>query len=98
MDSSIGKPALGVLRQEVPDWDERIERERAEQVNREAPELAEHGAIGNGRKDDSRDYNVTSKGNSAEYLAARIKRDRPDNSHKKAPANQGDQHHLYYAV
>jgi site-specific DNA-methyltransferase (adenine-specific) len=43
----------------------------------EARPLAEHGEIGNGR---SRDDNVssTSAGNSAEYLTARIARDRPD--------------------
>src|SRR4051812_29948365 len=43
----------------------------------EAPELADHGEIGRGR---NRGDNVTSteRGNTADYLAARIKRDRPD--------------------
>lgn len=47
---------------------------------KEAPVLAEHGAIGNGRSDDSRGAYVTSTrgSNSADYLSSRLKRDAPE--------------------
>ena len=49
------------------------------QTVKEAPVLAEHGAIGNGRKDESRVDNVSSNksGNNAAYLTSRLKRDAP---------------------
>ncbi len=54
--------------------------ERAKQAGKEAPVLAGHGELGNGRKDESRPDIVRSTqfGNKAEYLAARIKRDHPE--------------------
>lgn len=51
------------------------------QTVKDAPTLAEHGAIGNGRKDESRGVINTSiqRGSTnADYLAARIKRDHPE--------------------
>ena len=38
-----GSDALICLRKSIPDWDDRIERERMKQTVKEAPVLAEHG-------------------------------------------------------
>ena len=74
-----GSDALICLRKSIPDWDDRIERERMKQTVKEAPVLAGHGAIGNGRKDESRldIIKSTNGGTSAEYLTSRLKRDAP---------------------
>ena len=75
-----GSDALICLRKSIPDWDDRIERERMKQTVKEAPsevgpgqgkrtDLDEPSAIGTKLKHGS---------NSATYLTSRLKRDAPD--------------------
>ena len=74
-----GSDALTCLRKAIPDWDDRIEKERMKQTVKEAPVLAEHGGD---RKSEEQNQgnNVTLKarGNDNTYLTARLKRDAPE--------------------
>jgi hypothetical protein len=70
--------ALTCLRKAIPEWDERIEKERMKQAVKEAPVLAEHGANQHGDKSGVGDTKSSSKGTNATYLTARLKRDAPD--------------------
>lgn len=74
-----GQKALAALRQEIPDWDARIEKERLSQTVKEAPVLAESRRPTKQEQADNRDIGTVNRGsNSATYLTARIKRDAPD--------------------
>ena len=74
-----GQSALSALRQEIPDWDERVERERMTQLVQESPVLAESRRPTRQEQADKGDIGTVTRGsNSAEYLAARLKRDHPE--------------------
>ena len=70
------KPALAALRQEIPDWDERVELGRTRQTVQDAPPLAEHGGDRKSEgKNQGNNITLIERGTSAPYLAARLKRD-----------------------
>ena len=73
-----GSKALVCLRKAIPDWDDRIERERMKQTVKEAPVLAEHGGDHTSEEGKATlQRNVAKQGNNTEYLTARLKRDAP---------------------
>lgn len=70
--------ALAALRQEIPDWDERVAREGQQQRVKEAPELKEHRRPTK-EEQDKGVHNTLNRGSTnADYLTARIKRDAPE--------------------
>lgn len=74
-----GKLALDAIRKEIPDWDTRVEKARNEQTVKEAPVLPEHGGDHTSEEGKATlQSNLAKHGNSADYLAARIKRDAPE--------------------
>ena len=73
-----GVDALACLRKAIPDWDDRIERERFKQTVKEAPVLAEHGGDRKSEEQNQgRDSTLKGKRDN-DYLTARLKRDAPD--------------------
>ena len=72
-----GSKALACLRLAIPDWDDRIERERMKQTVKEAPVLAEHRRPTQEEQGKGNDVTFKARGNDATYLTARLKRDAP---------------------
>jgi hypothetical protein len=74
-----GLESLACLRKAIPEWDERIEKERFKQVVKEAPNEV---GPGQGKRTDKvlgdTKRSVSSQGTTAPYLTARLKRDAPD--------------------
>lgn len=81
VDWAVSGLQLAGIEKPVP-FADAVDRGKPSNILSAAPELAAHGQVGNGR---SRVDIVNSKakgGNSTEYLASRIKRDRPDIAEK----------------
>lgn len=77
-----GEPALAALRQEIPNWDERIERESANDlasqrktIKRGRPSLSDNTNNVSVKSDGVR---RTQHGNSRAYTLSRLDRERPD--------------------
>ena len=73
-----GSKALACLRKAIPDWDDRIERERMKQTVKEAPVLAGHGGDRKSEEgNQGRDSTLKGRRDN-EYLTSRLKRDAPE--------------------
>lgn len=71
--------ALACLRKAIPDWDERIEKERLKQTVKESPVLADHGGDRKSEEQNQGAINTLKRGSTnSTYLTARLKRDAPE--------------------
>lgn len=72
------------LRKAIPEWDQRIEKERMKQAVKEAPVLAEHRRPTKEEQVKGSDRTFK-RGETATYLTARLKRDAPQIIHGLLP-------------
>lgn len=71
-----GLEAINLIRDEVPGYDEKVERDQQKNLNAQTLPLAKYGEIGNGRSRVDI-INSTQGGTSAPYRLSRLKRDAP---------------------
>lgn len=74
-----GMEALRMIREAIPDWDDRIENERMKQTVKEAPVMAESRRPTKEEQENKGDIGTVTRGsNSVDYLVSRLKRDAPE--------------------
>lgn len=90
-DKAEREKALSALRQEIPDFDARVEKERA-RASVKVEAAKPRGANQHGEKDEGRENFPSSKerktgANSPERIIARLKRDAVTDTHAAAPSH-----------